>query len=259
MRKITFKSAKFQKQFQEQINKEILEGLQKGKGPVGKSYIEHVEKASMDLVKRVAKSSEKLARAQYKMSLDEVGDALVTGIRGSVNNNTVRARKRFKGITLDNWSALSRKYFVHKRKYFTENSSSFWKRSGKLAAAYKGFSATYKSAVNRSRHKQKLTGIRFRQKKVILSYRIDFRFPSPTKGGEFFDAIFLKSFFQQREFSLAGQPAGGGLDLIGYLEGLGDSPRYRPFISRLMSSRGGKFNKDLVRMLNQFTLDNKVR
>jgi len=258
---VKFKSAKVQNQFNKEIKSRILAdlGRAKGGGPLVKRYDDHLRKVNDKVMDEAAAKIQVLAADRYGKGLDDVSDALSTGIRGTVAGGTLQARKRFKGIQLKDWQALSKKYYKYKRREYSSTASAFWKRSGKTHAAFRAFAAGHKSGVSRSKNTVKLTNIGFKNNRRIYRYRIDFRFPSPTRGGEFFDAIFLKSFFQQKEFAMSGQSAGGSLDILGYLEGVSTSSVHRPFISRLMASRGKRFNKELLTMLNRFTARNSTK
>jgi hypothetical protein len=235
-----------------QLNRYYAKEVRRRGSPSNVSYARALRPIHKEIVQKEAEKLEKIARDKYIGALKIVDRVFTTGIQGSARPDTLVARRKFRGVELKNWTSLSTRYYRHKQKYFSSSSTSFWRRSGKLKAAYAAFVAAYSTRVRDSTWKSRLLNKPLQKlpKDLIYHYQIDFFFPPPPRGGHFFRDLFLDSFFQGVEKRAVGLPAGGQLDVIGYLEGIGDSTRRRPFISALMANRGQSFIK---RYLNKKT------
>jgi hypothetical protein len=228
-----------------QLNQFITQQVKKPGSEINRKYARVVKPIHKEIVEKEADKLQEIARRSYISALKTVDRVFASGIQGSRSPSTLLARRQFRGVELKSWSSLSTRYYRHKQRYFSSSSNSFWRRSGKLKSAYASFVAAYSTRVRDSKWKTKLLNPPLRDipEDWTYHYKIDFFFPAPPKGGHFFKDIFLDSFFEAQERQSQGQPAGGQLDVIGYLEGIGDSTRRRPFISALMANRGGSFRK----------------
>jgi hypothetical protein len=247
--KVQFSNIQAQNTLSKQITARVLADLTSTKGKnksLNNAYQAHIKKVSEKLITKGVLKINAAAKLQYNQALDEVGRLLASGFSTSGGAPQVSRVQ---------WSPFSRKYFQRKLRDNPQTAGLFWKGSGDLSVAFNQFIRGHKGGITRSKPGVSIvsTGKKFRN--TVFRFRIDFKYPSPSRGGLFFENIFLNSFFNAQAISGTGLPTGSrDLDKISFIEGDGSSNRHRPFIAQLMANRGSKFKGKISSILKSQTL-----
>lgn len=206
------------------------------------------------LTNLVARKVEKDVRAHYNRAITDIQSKLNAGIEGGRTGETlappqsVRAgRSSIKGL---GWKALSKRYYKRK---IRKSKNFFWRNTGSLSAQFGSFAGTHKSAVTRkSADVVTLTTKGKQAYNRRYRYNITFELPVPHTGEGYFKELLQFSFFEGKPYEGKGYGLPeGGLAVLGYLEGTPSvrKNKYRPFIAKVMASRGLAFRKIVERSI----------
>lgn len=242
MARVTIKGASFQRVYREAIaGKLFIDLTSEGSGPnkgLNRTYGKHIKKVTERVANLVARAVDKDVRKEYNAGISAVQKYLKTGIEGVPDGITLGAP-----VSHQSWSALGKKYYNRKPSATRNN---FWvRRSAKgLSGRFGAFAGTHKGAVTNTS-----TVVNFNEegKRVfsnkVFRYSLVFTLPTPHKGEGYFKKLLQDSFFNGEAHVGYGHGLDGGLEVLGYIEGLPRKKpnKHRPFIAELMASRGRAF------------------
>jgi hypothetical protein len=209
----------------------------------GKTYRDGVTKLMDELVGSSHKGAiagsvrEALVNSVSK-GLDDVSAILKAGVPGASSDSPI-----VDGFPTG-WQALSRDWIRRKR---PQSKELFWRDKGNLSKGFSILSNLYGKGLAH-------TDVHIRTDRAVVGkpYKFRLTYTLPVHKSEVINRIIPLAFADITDYSYMDLRGDTPTTLkIGYLEGMGKgSSRHRPFIARLMASRGSAFHQHMQDILD---------
>lgn len=269
MTKVILKSANFQKTYSKNVSGRILIDLASSQGKnirLNKDYNKHIGLISKKLAELAGEKLNLQVKDAYKGAIGGVQELLKTGIKGSPSGDTLTSPGGIKlanptgSIGIRGWKAFHPEYYKYKGRAYKKTQNRFWVRraAGGLSAQFGAFAGRHKGAVTNTKvvvvlNTRGKTNIGRGIDKV---FRYDLTFTLPQIKHGYLKELLQDSFLLGKPYTGKGYGLPGEFAVLGYLEGEPSKKfsKHRPFIARLMATRGNAMKAKIAKQLKSQVL-----
>jgi len=251
MPSVKIKSANFSHLVSEQVKARVLidfASTPDQRQVLNRSFDTALEGAVDKLLEVTLPEAGLVAKQHYKETFGLVGNVLRQGLR---LQDSIDAQGENVAVS---FHPFTRKYYLQKFKQRPGTEELFWKFTGNMYKAYRQFAGARKSSTTRTKVVFHVLSRGYKYRGRVYRYQAEFTFP-PIRQSEALDLIFRAAYITGGEggpslldrSGLVGDASTKthGMEILAYNE-LGNDSRSRPFITRLMTTRGRLLRQILV-------------